>query len=160
MKRCWFILEQIFWKLWPSLFFLTPHIFANGSCLVTLNWLRTTKTGVKTAPDPIFAQKAFVPLCIPDFSPFMAHPNISLDGPKNKNLRFHFFLLPPLKTLSANWELNFDATDPPHSWFEQLYPKVFRGGLKVDLVLIVGQWAYRSSQSQATQIHCRVNRLF
>ena len=29
---------------------------------------------------------------------------------------------------------NFDATDLPNSQFEQLYPKHFRGGLKVDLV--------------------------
>ena len=47
---------------------------------------------VKTAPQPIFAQKAFVPLCIPGFSPFMAHPNISLCfwvmGRRVKILRF------------------------------------------------------------------------
>ena len=30
------------------------------------------------APQPLLARKAFVPLCIPGFSPFMDHHNISL----------------------------------------------------------------------------------
>ena len=33
---------------------------------------------VKKGSQPLFAQKAFVPLCITAFSPFMAHHNISL----------------------------------------------------------------------------------
>ena len=33
---------------------------------------------VKKGPQPLFTQKAFVPLCITRFSPFMAYPNISL----------------------------------------------------------------------------------
>ena len=33
---------------------------------------------VKKGPQPLFAQNVFVPLCIPAFSPFMAHHNISL----------------------------------------------------------------------------------
>ena len=33
---------------------------------------------VKKGPQPLFTQKAFVPLCIPVFSPIMAHHNISL----------------------------------------------------------------------------------
>ena len=48
-------------------------------------------------------------------------------------------LAAPQKTLGAYCELNFDATDLPHSYFEPLYPKVFKVGLKVDLVPIVGQ---------------------
>ena len=38
---------------------------------------------------------------------------------------------------SANSALNFGATDLPHSWFEALYPKVFRGAPEVDLVSTV-----------------------
>ena len=59
--------------------FLTPHSFANRSHFVNVD--RPTsgdQNRVKTAPQPNFAQKAFVPLCIPVFSPFMAHPNILL----------------------------------------------------------------------------------
>ena len=51
--------------------------------------------------------------------------------------KFHvslFSLAAPQKTLAAYCELNFDATDLPHSQFEPLYPKVFRVTLKVDLV--------------------------
>ena len=33
---------------------------------------------VKKGPQPVFVRKAFVPLCVPAFSPFVAHHNISL----------------------------------------------------------------------------------
>ena len=42
---------------------------------------------------------------------------------------------PAKKKVTPCCEVNFDATDLPHS-FEPLYPKVFRGSLKVDLVPI------------------------
>ena len=45
MSPLWFVLEAIFWKLWPCLFFLTAHNFANGPHFVALTQLRPTKTG-------------------------------------------------------------------------------------------------------------------
>ena len=47
MSPRWFVLEAIFWKLWPYLFFLTAHNFANGPHFVALTQLRATKTGSK-----------------------------------------------------------------------------------------------------------------
>ena len=47
---------------------------------------------VQNGPQPLFVQKAFFPLCIPAFSPFMAHHNISLrfrDGGRRVK-KFHF----------------------------------------------------------------------
>ena len=41
------------------------------------------------------------------------------------------------KNSSACCGLNFDATDLPHSSFEPLYPKLFRGTPEVDLVSTV-----------------------
>ena len=41
------------------------------------------------------------------------------------------------KSSSACCGLTFDATDLPHSSFEPLYPKVFRGTPEVDLVSTV-----------------------
>jgi len=70
------------------------------------------------------------------------HPDISLcfqaGGRRVKNFRFFTkfhcctrFFLP------ACCGLNFDATDLPHSSFEPLYPKLFRGTPEVDLVSTV-----------------------
>ena len=90
---------------------------------------------------PLFVQKAFVPLCIPVFSPFMAHHNISLrfrgDGQRVKNHFSGICVSLWLQFLSACCRLNFNATDLPHTQFEPLYPKVFRGPPKVDLESIV-----------------------
>ena len=85
-------------------------------------------------------KKAFVPLYILVIAPFMTHPNISFPsyGPESKKI---CFLLNSFatrkKTLAAYCELNFDATDLPHSLFEPLYPKLSMGTLKVDLVPLV-----------------------
>ena len=40
-------LEAEIRKLWEIHFFLTPHIFANGTLFVALSQLRPTKTGSK-----------------------------------------------------------------------------------------------------------------
>ena len=47
MRSRWFILEPIFWKLWPYLLNLTPHNFATGPHFVPLTQLWATKTGSK-----------------------------------------------------------------------------------------------------------------
>ena len=105
---------------------------------------------VKTAPQAIFAQKAFAPLCIPTFSPFMAQPNISLrfrvTGRTVKISVFHWFPCPSAK---KSFGLDFDATNLPHSQFEPLYPNVFRDTLKVDFFVI--SLASSTLQSQHIQ---------
>ena len=58
-----------------------------------LTWGR--QNTVNKGPQPLFAQKALVPLCITGFSPFMAHHNISLRfrvGARREE-NFHFSLI-------------------------------------------------------------------
>ena len=45
MSPRWFDLEPKFWKLWPCLFFVTDHNFANRPHFVALTRLRPTITG-------------------------------------------------------------------------------------------------------------------
>ena len=54
--------------------------------------------------------------------------------PKSKISVFDLFPCPSAKKISGSCTLNFDATNLPHSRFELLYPKVFRGTLKVERV--------------------------
>ena len=58
-------------------------------------------------------------------------------GATDRFIKKHRFSLisasPPLYKVSACCELNFDATMLPHSSFEALCPKLFRGAPKVDL---------------------------
>ena len=64
----------------------------------------------------------------------MAHSNISLRfWVTGRFFRFSLISLSAKKVLGSCM-LNCDATDLPHSYFEPLYPKVFRGTPKVDLV--------------------------
>merc|ERR1712115_431938 len=62
------------------------------------------------------------------------------------------------KKVSGSCTHNFDATDLPNSWFESLYPKLFRGTLRVDLVPIV--WHTAPPKVRIPQIPCRQKRLF
>ena len=55
---------------------------------------------------------------------------------QQKKMFFAFCSVRLQKKVTPCCEVNFDATDLPHS-FEPLYPKVFRGSLQVDLVPIV-----------------------
>ena len=74
----------------------------------------------QNCPQPIFAKKAFFPaLCIRGFSPFMAHPNISLcfrvTGRRVKFSSSLISLAAPPKTLLACCGPNFDASNLPYS---------------------------------------------
>ena len=127
--------QALFRKLRKINYLVTPHIFANGSHLVALNRLRTTKTGSKL-PRSQFSPKRrlFLYVYRPLHLLFMAHPNISLrfqvTGQRVKISVFQWFPFPSTK---KSFGLHSDATDLPHSQLP-LYSKVFRSTLKVDLV--------------------------
>ena len=81
------------------------------------------------------------PICEHHFTHW-THPYISLcfrgGGRRVKNVRFSRISMATCKkNSSACCGLNFDATDLPHSSFEPLYPKFFRGNPEVDLVSTV-----------------------
>ena len=70
------------------------------------------------------------------------HPDISFrfrpGGRRLKKFRFSRIWMSAREFfLSAFCGLNFDATDLPNSYFELLYPKLFRGTPEVDLVSTV-----------------------
>ena len=52
-------------------------------------------------------------------------------------MAFVRMLLKTCMGVLKRFALNFDDTDLPHSSFEPLYPKLFRGTLEVDLVSTV-----------------------
>ena len=86
-------------------------------------------------------QCIFYPICGHHFT-HRTHTNISFrfrpGGRRLKN--FHFSrnsIAARVFFLPACCGLNFDATDLPHSSFEPLYPKLFRGTPEVDLVSTV-----------------------
>ena len=86
-------------------------------------------------------QCIFYPICGHHFT-HRTHTNISFrfrpGGRRLKN--FHFSrnsIATRVFFLPACCGLNFDATDLPHSSFEPLYPKLFRGTPEVDLVSTV-----------------------
>ena len=79
-------------------------------------------------PQPLFAQKAFVLLCIPASSPFTAYHNISLrfraKGRKVTIIHFSRISIALFqKIVAACCGLNFDATDLPNSQFGPLYTR-------------------------------------
>ena len=68
------------------------------------------------------------------------HTDISFLTWRLKTKKFPFFTKFHRRSrffLPACCGLNFDATDLPHSSFEPLYPKLFRGTPEVDLVSTV-----------------------
>ena len=86
-------------------------------------------------------QGIFCPICGHHFT-HRTHTDISFrfrpGGRRLKN--FHFSrnsTAARVFSLPACCGLNFDATDLPHSSFEPLYPKLFRGTPEVDLVSTV-----------------------
>ena len=79
------------------------------------------------------------PPCIPAFTPFMAHPNISLHF-RVTGRRVKIFRFSPISVAAPKkfwWPIASSISMPPTvhiASFEPLYPKVFRGSLKVDMV--------------------------
>ena len=141
MSPRWFNLEPIFWKLWPYLFVLTAHNFANGPHFVALTQLRATKTGSKICCTHLsytfsesWVRNDSVGTCPKKFShwKFSGTERFTKNFPFSRNSTATcVFFLP------GCCGLNFDATDLPHSSFEPLYPKLFRGTPEVDLVSTV-----------------------
>ena len=74
------VLKKVLWTfsyihLWHTMWFHAEKL------LKTLKFWKSLNSLYKSGSRPhlsLFVQKAFVPLCIPSFSPFMAHHNISL----------------------------------------------------------------------------------
>ena len=126
--------------MWEIIFF-TSHIFANGPHFVALTQLQATKTGSKN----FFRKLIKKILCVRIFwvyAPKNAQKNPSENFREQSDLRkssvFHGFPCPyPPKKILGSCNHNFDATDLPHSSFEPLYPKLFRGTPEVDLVSTV-----------------------
>ena len=74
-------------------------------------WSTFGRQNTVKSPQPLFAQKAFFPLCITGFSPFMAHYNISLrswvEGRRVKNSVFHEFQFPLAKKFVSLLQTKF-----------------------------------------------------
>ena len=141
MARSDLSLEAQIRKLWEIHFFVTPHNFANGPHFVALTQLRATKTGSKICCTHLsytfsesWVRKDSVGTCPGKFShwKFSGTERFTKNFPFSRNSTATcVFFLP------GCCGLNFDATDLPHSSFEPLYPKLFRGRPEVDLVSTV-----------------------
>ena len=110
MTPRWFILEAIFWKLCPCLFFLTAHNFANGPHFVALTQLRLTKTGSNICFTHLsytfsesWVRKDSVGTCPKKFSHW------KFSGTEQFTKKFHIWLI----SVSSNKK---KVTDIIHCW--------------------------------------------
>ena len=137
-RKTLFVLGPLTRKLWPCLFFVTVPIFAGRSRFAALSRLRTGITRTR---------KFFTYLSYRYSESWVRGESVGA-GPrkvsickfgatdrfiKKKQIFTDICVPPPLYKVSACCELNFDATMLPHSSFEALCPKHFRGAPKVDL---------------------------
>ena len=128
-------------KLWPLGFSLHRPIFAGNSHFTGISQLRAGKTGSKICCTHLsytfsesWVRNDSVGTCPKKFShwKFSGTERFTKNFPFSRNsIATRIFFLP------ACCGLNFDATDLPHSSFEPLYPKLFRGTPEVDLVSTV-----------------------
>ena len=118
--------------MWPYLRFQHQHLPTSGR-----------RNTVKTAPQPLFVNRAFVALYVSIISPVGPMPIslfvFKLEAKEKKISIFHKFACPSTRKLLlvACCGLNFNSTDLSHSLFEPLYPKFFRGSPEVNLESIV-----------------------
>ena len=130
MRSRWFVLYLKFWKLWPSLLSVTPHIFA--SHLVALTQLWATNRGSKIFSNNFSIFFLLNPECerIPWLFALKDFPNWKFSGAERFTNKFPISLISlsvPKKKSMGSCSHNFDATHLPNSLFEPSYPKVFRG---------------------------------
>ena len=125
----------------PGGLLLHRPIFAGNSHFTGISQLRAGKTGSKICCTHLsytfsesWVRNDSVGTCPKKFS----HWKFSGTERFTKNFPFsRIFMSLWKKKPSACCGLNFDATDLPHSSFEPLYPKLFRGTPEVDLVSTV-----------------------
>ena len=127
-------------KIAASRPFGTPPYFAGNLRSTGISQLRAGKTRSKKSSTPPFHIHNLKPECarIPRVLAPKKIPvenfRVWSDLRKISVFFSRISIATCKKNLSATCKLNFDANDLPHSQFEPLYPKVFRGTPEVDLL--------------------------
>ena len=150
----WFDAEHQFWKLWPCLFFVTPHNFGDELTFAAMFWLWAVITWPKIIRTPMCHTYSESWVRALSHGPILVEfffTKFLRRSERSKKCQFlHFLRASPRNISSGRRSDNFDASGLPDSSSESFCPKVFREHVETGEIFKI--WGPTLLWSQAIRI--------